>query len=99
MISDPHHGFLNGTNEHLEGYPPLILRWRTCHFVTNIWKKQWSKKVIERLKMLCKVKEHKKFKGRLKELEKILNNDANAWLFEQLSEKSKWALTFDGGGC
>jgi hypothetical protein len=31
-------------------------------------------------------------------LEKILNNDANAWLLEQLPEKSKWALAFDKGG-
>jgi hypothetical protein len=31
-------------------------------------------------------------------LEKILNDDAKAWLFEQLSEKSKLALAFDEGG-
>jgi hypothetical protein len=37
-------------------------------------------------------------KARLKELEKILNNDAKAWLFEQLPKKSKWALAFDEGG-
>jgi hypothetical protein len=43
------------------------------------------------LKALCKVKEEKKFKARLKELEKT-------WLFEQLPEKSKWALAFDEGG-
>jgi hypothetical protein len=50
------------------------------------------------LKTLCKVKEEKKFEARLKELEKILNDDAKAWLFEQLLEKSKWALAFDEGG-
>jgi hypothetical protein len=50
------------------------------------------------LKALCKVKEEKKFEARLKELEKILNDDAKAWLFGQLPEKSKWALTFDEGG-
>jgi hypothetical protein len=33
--------------------------------------------------VLCKVKE-KKFEARLKELEKILNDDIKAWLFEQL---------------
>jgi hypothetical protein len=44
------------------------------------------------------IKEEKKFEARLKELEKILNNDAKAWLFEQLSEKSKWTLAFDEGG-
>jgi hypothetical protein len=31
-------------------------------------------------------------------LEKILNDDAKAWLLEQLTEKSKWALAFDEGG-
>jgi hypothetical protein len=46
---------------------------------------------------LCKVKEENKFEARLKELEKILNDDANAWLFENLPEKSKWALAFDEG--
>jgi hypothetical protein len=47
------------------------------------------------LKALCKVKEEEKFAARLKELEKILNDDAKAWLLEQLVEKSKWALSFD----
>jgi hypothetical protein len=47
---------------------------------------------------LCKVKEEKKFEARLKELEKKLNDDAKAWLFEQLPEKSKWTLAFDEGG-
>jgi hypothetical protein len=50
------------------------------------------------LKALCKVKEEKKFEARLKELEKVLNDDTKAWLLEQLSEKSKWALAFDEGG-
>jgi hypothetical protein len=49
------------------------------------------------LKALCKIKEEKKFEARLKELEKILNDDTNAWLFEQLPEKSKWAIAFDEG--
>jgi hypothetical protein len=40
------------------------------------------------LKALCKVKEEK-YEARLKELEKILNNNAKSWLFEQLLEKSK----------
>jgi hypothetical protein len=31
---------------------------------------------------LCKVEEEKKFKARLKELEKILNDNSKAWLFE-----------------
>jgi hypothetical protein len=54
--------------------------------------------IIIRLKSLCKVQEEKKFEARLKELEKVLNNDAKAWLFKQLAEKSKWALAFDEGG-
>jgi hypothetical protein len=80
---------LNGAKEHLEGYPPLIHMWRSHYFTANIWKKHQSKEVIARLKALCKVKEEKKFDTRLKELKKILNNDANAWLFEQLLQKSK----------
>jgi hypothetical protein len=62
--------------------------WCIRHFVVNIWKKQHNEVVIERLKALCKIKE-KKFDARLKELEKILNNDTNVWLLEQLPEKSK----------
>jgi hypothetical protein len=50
------------------------------------------------LKGLGKVKEEMKFEARLKELEKILNDDANAWLFKQLAEQSKWALAYDEGG-
>jgi hypothetical protein len=95
---DRHCGLLNGAKEHLEGYPPLIHRWCSHHFAANIWKKQRSKQVIAMLKALCKVKKEKKFEARLKELEKILNDDAKAWLFENLPEKSKWALTFDDGG-
>jgi hypothetical protein len=37
-----------------------------------------SNKVIASLKALCKVMEEKKFEARLKELEKILNDDAKA---------------------
>jgi hypothetical protein len=98
MISTHHRSLLNGAKDHIEGYPLLIYKWCSRHFATNIWKKQWSNEVIARLKALCKVKEEKKFKARLKELEKILNDDAKAWLFEHLSEKSKWALAFDEGG-
>jgi hydrogenase maturation factor len=82
MILDRHCCLLNCAKEHLEGYYPLIHRWYTRHFATNILKEQQSKEVIKRLKVLCKVKEEKKFEARLKELEKILNNDANALLFE-----------------
>jgi hypothetical protein len=34
------------------------------------------------LEVLCKVKEENKFDVRLKELEKILNDDAKVWLLE-----------------
>jgi hypothetical protein len=98
MISDRHCGLLNGAKDPIDGYPPLIHRWCSRHFVANICKKQRSKEVIARLKALCKVKKEKKFEARLKELEKILNDDANAWLLQQWPEKSKWALAFDEGG-
>jgi transposase-like protein len=98
MISNRHRGLLNGAKEYIEGYPPLIRMWCSNHFAANIWKKQQSKEVIARLRALCKGKEEKKFEARLKELEKILNDDANVWLLEQLLEKYKWALTFDEGG-
>jgi hypothetical protein len=78
MILDHHRGLLNGAKENIEGYPPLIHRWCSCHFATNIWKKQQSKEVVIRLKTLCKVMEEKKFEARLKELENVLNDDANA---------------------
>jgi hypothetical protein len=84
MISDHHHGLLNSAKDHLEGYPPLIPRWCSHHFATNIWKKQQNKDVIPRLKTLYKVREEKKFEARLKKLEKILNDDGKSWLFEQL---------------
>jgi hypothetical protein len=98
MILDRHHGLLNSAKDPVEGYPPLIHRWCSHHFSVNIWKKQRSNGVIARLKALCKVKEEKKFEARLKELEKILNDDVKAWLLEQLTEKSKWTLAFDEGG-
>jgi hypothetical protein len=78
MILDRHSGLLNSAKEHLEGYPPLIHRWCSRHFATNIWKKQRSKEVIVRLKVLCKVKEEEKFEDRLKVLEKIINDDPKA---------------------
>jgi hypothetical protein len=98
MILNRHRGLLNDAKDHIEGYPPLIHRWYSRHFAANIWKKQRNKVVITRLKALCKVKEEEKFEARLKELEKILNDDAKAWLFDQLLEKFKWALPFDDGG-
>jgi pantothenate kinase-related protein Tda10 len=70
MILYHHHGLLNAAKELLEGYPPLIHMWYSRHFTANIWRKQQRKKVIARLKALCKVKEEEKFEARLKELEK-----------------------------
>jgi hypothetical protein len=98
MISDRHRGLLNGAKDSIDGYPPLIHRWCSRHFAANIWKKQRSKEVIARLKVLRKVKEEKNFEARLKELEKIFNDDKKAWLLEQWPEKSKWALAFDERG-
>jgi hypothetical protein len=36
MISDYHRGLLKGAKDYLEGYPPLIHRWCSRHFVANI---------------------------------------------------------------
>jgi transposase-like protein len=98
MISDGHHGLLNDAKDPIDGYLPLIHRWCSRHFVANIWKKQQNEEVIARLKALYKVKEESKFEAGLKELEKILNDDAKAWLLQQWPEKSKWVLAFDEGG-
>jgi hypothetical protein len=98
MILDRHYGFLNSAKEDIEGYLPRIDMWCSRHVAANIWKKQRSKEVIARLKALCKVKEKKKFETRLKELEKVLIDDAKSWLLEQLPKKSKWSLAFDEGG-
>jgi hypothetical protein len=54
--------------------------------------------VMVRLKSLYKANEEKKFESKLKELEKLLSDDAKTWLFEQLSEKSKWVIAFDEDG-
>jgi hypothetical protein len=75
MIVDHHHELINSAKEHLDDYPPIIHRWCICHFAANIWKKQRSKLVVKRLKALCKIEEEK-FDTRLKELEKIINDDA-----------------------
>jgi transposase-like protein len=36
MISDRHRGLLNGVKDLIDGYPPLIHRLCSHHFVTNI---------------------------------------------------------------
>jgi hypothetical protein len=36
MILDRYRGLLNGAKDHLEGYPPLIHKWCSHHFTTNI---------------------------------------------------------------
>jgi hypothetical protein len=36
IILDRHRGFLNGAKDYIEGYPPLIHRWCSHHFATNI---------------------------------------------------------------
>jgi hypothetical protein len=98
MILDCHRGLLNGAEVHFERYYPLIHMWCSHHVAANIWKKQRSKEIVIRLKSWCEVKEEKKFEARQKDLEKILNDDAMAWLFEQLPKRSKWPLAFDEAG-
>jgi hypothetical protein len=36
MISDRHRGLLNGAKDPIDEYPPLIHRWCSRHFATNI---------------------------------------------------------------
>jgi hypothetical protein len=36
MISDCRRSLFNCAKDHLEGYPPLIYRWCSRHFATNI---------------------------------------------------------------
>jgi hypothetical protein len=36
MISDRHRGLLNGAKDPIDGYHPLIHRWRSHHFTANI---------------------------------------------------------------
>jgi hypothetical protein len=99
MISDRHQGLLNAAREHMEGYPPLVHRWCMRHFAANIWRRQKSKEVLTKLKVVCKVKEERQFEMKLVELEKILNEPATEWLKSEIANKSKWAQAFDAGGC
>ena len=83
----------------MEGDPPLVQRWCMHHFVANIWRRQKSKEVIKKLKILCKVREERHFIKRLVELEKILNEPAMKWLKSEITNKCKWALAYDASGC
>uniref|UniRef100_K3YC73 MULE transposase domain-containing protein n=1 Tax=Setaria italica TaxID=4555 RepID=K3YC73_SETIT len=38
IISDRHYGLLNCVNDHMDGFPPLVHRWCTRHFATNMMK-------------------------------------------------------------
>ena len=89
MISDRHQGLLNAAREELQGFPPLVHRWCMRHFAANVWRRQKSKDVIKRLKLLCKAKEVRKFDTQLEEIQKIMNDSARDWLREQLVDKSK----------
>ena len=97
LISDRHQGILNAAREEIVGLPNVVHRWCMRHFAANIWKRQKNKDVIKALKALCMAREERHFDKRLEELYKLLNNNAKAWLKQQLPEKSKWALAFDGG--
>jgi hypothetical protein len=68
------------------------------HFATNMWRRHEKKEVIEKLKILCCVREEKEFDEKLKDLEKILNDRGKEWLKAKMPDKSKWALAFDKGG-
>jgi hypothetical protein len=37
LISDCHAGLLNATDEHIDGFPPLVHRWCMQHSVANFW--------------------------------------------------------------
>jgi len=89
MLSDRHRGLINGADVQLDGYPLLVHRWCMRHFAANIWKKQKSKHIINKLKVLCQCREESHFESKLKELENILDDDTKKWLREQLPEKSK----------
>ena len=98
MISDRHIGLLNATEEHLEGYPPLVYRWCMRHFTANFWCRQRKKEVSNKVKALCCVRIEHQFKETKKELDKMLNRERKAWLEGQMVDKPKWALAYDEGG-
>jgi hypothetical protein len=50
------------------------------------------------LKLLCYVQIGHEFQEKLRELQKVLNPAADAWLKKQLDYKEKWALAYDEGG-
>jgi hypothetical protein len=67
------------------------------HFVTNIWRRQKKKEVVQKLKSLCGCR-IKKFEETLAELQKVLNARAKRWLEDQMPQREKWALAFDAEG-
>jgi hypothetical protein len=98
MISDRHAGLLNAGEEQLQGYPPLVHRWCMRHFAANFWRRQRKKEVCAKVKHLCCVRTEREFKETLAELDKMVNQEARAWLLEQMPQKEKWALAYDEGG-
>jgi hypothetical protein len=51
------------------------------------------------VKVLCFVRTEHQFKETLRELEKVMNPVAKAWLDEQMEQKAKWSLAYDEGLC
>ena len=98
LISDWHTGILNAAEEHIDGPPPLVHRWCMRHFVANFWRRQRKKEVSNMLKDLCTKQTEHEFKETLRELQKVLNPAAKAWLERQMENKAKWALAYDEGG-
>uniref|UniRef100_K3ZC66 SWIM-type domain-containing protein n=1 Tax=Setaria italica TaxID=4555 RepID=K3ZC66_SETIT len=92
MISDRHHGLLNCTKDHMDGFPPLVHRWCTRHFAANMSRRQKSNRVIGKLKILCKVHTEREFSEKLEDLVKDLNDDAKEWLKGEMEDKDKWAI-------
>ena len=68
------------------------------HFVANIWHRHKKKEMVDKLEALRWVREEHKFNEVHGEVEKMLNDNANRCLRDQLQRKQNWALCFDGGG-
>jgi transposase-like protein len=98
LILDRHAGILHAAGEHIEGFPPLMHRWCIHHFAANFWRRQRKKEVSNMVKALCCVRTECQFKEKMRELDKVMKQDAKTWLQDQMEQKEKWALAYDEGG-
>uniref|UniRef100_K3XQJ3 Aminotransferase-like plant mobile domain-containing protein n=1 Tax=Setaria italica TaxID=4555 RepID=K3XQJ3_SETIT len=85
-------------NPGVKCFPPLVHRWCTRYFTTNMSHRQKNDHVIGKLKTLCKVHTETKFNEKLENLVKDLNDDTKEWLKGEMEDKDKWAQAFDEGG-